>query len=286
MNTKKWKAYWRLMRFDRPIGIYLLLWPTLWSLWIAAEGWPTLKILIIFILGVIFMRASGCAINDYADRHIDGKVTRTKTRPLVSGEIKPAEALACFVIMSALSFGLVLLLNPLTIQFACIAVIFTAIYPFMKRFVDWPQLFLGLAFAWSVPMAFAAQQGAVPWAAWIIFLTAIIFPVAYDTLYAMADQKDDEKAGIRSTAIFFGNKAPKIVLLAHFITLALLVWVGYYWALGLWFYASLFVAGMMFIYQQVQIRDRNPEACFRAFVNNHWAGAVIFLGIFLHYTFH
>lgn len=135
-------------------------------------------------------------------------------------------------------------------------------------------------------MAFAAQQGAVPWAAWIIFLTAIIFPVAYDTLYAMADQKDDEKAGIRSTAIFFGNKAPKIVLLAHFITLALLVWVGYYWALGLWFYASLFVAGMMFIYQQVQIRDRNPEACFRAFVNNHWAGAVIFLGIFLHYTFH
>lgn len=274
-------AYWRLMRFDRPIGILLLLWPTLWGLWVAARGVPNLLILTIFIVGVILMRAAGCIINDFADRKIDSYVTRTKKRPLATGQVSAKEAIILFIILCLMAFGLVLLLNPLTIFLAVIGVVFTAIYPFLKRYTHVPQLMLGVAFSWGIPMAFAAQTARVPWHAWLLFIAAVLWPIAYDTQYAMVDRDDDIKIGVKSTAILFGRYDRFIVALLQAIMLLFLSYVGMLLPLTGWYYLGLIAAAGFMGYQHYLMRNRAPQHCLRAFLNNNWVGLVIFVGLWL-----
>ncbi|MEM6936259.1 MAG: 4-hydroxybenzoate octaprenyltransferase [Pseudomonadota bacterium] len=283
-NPDKRRAVARLTRLHRPIGIYLLLWPTLWALWIAADGWPKTDVLIIFLLGTLLMRMAGCAINDFADRKVDGAVARTADRPLATGELTGQEAIAVFVVLCVLAFGLVLLTNPLTIAMSVAGAALAGVYPFMKRVTHLPQLVLGAAFGWAIPMAFAAQTGTVPRMAWLIFLAAVLLTIAYDTMYAMADRPEDRKAGIKSIAIALGDMDRAAVGLLQLLLLTTLTMIGTQQGYGAVYFASVAVAAGLCAYQQWLIRDRKPEACFRAFLNNQWLGLAVFLGIFLQTT--
>ena len=279
------QQYSRLMRLDRPIGIWLLLWPTLWALWIAGEGRPSPQVFVVFVLGVIIMRSAGCVINDFADRKIDGKVERTRNRPLATGQVTALEALVLFVALSLIAIALVLTLNPLTQKLAIVGAALTIIYPFMKRFVAAPQLVLGAAFGWGVPMAFAAQTGEVPRLAWLIWLAAVVWAVIYDTMYAMADREDDLKIGVKSTAILFGTADVFIVMLLQIVMLLALLLIGAAAKLGAWYTIGVVIAACFMFYQFMLIRDREPSRCFQAFLNNRFVGATIFIGIVLDYTF-
>lgn len=283
--NEKLSHYARLIRLDRPIGIYLLLWPTLWALWIAAEGFPPGDILLIFVAGVVLMRSAGCAINDYADRDFDPHVQRTQTRPLAAGLITPNEALGVFAVLTLLAFLLALHLNRLTLLLSGIAVLLAITYPFMKRFHHWPQLHLGAAFAWAIPMAFTAIRGEMPPpVAWLLFVAALVWTTAYDTMYAMCDRDDDLKIGIKSTAILFGQHDRLIIGVLQLLVLLLLAGVGYLSALGGWYWLGLLVASSLGIYQQWLIRQREPLPSLQAFLNNHWLGMAIFAGIAADYA--
>ncbi len=275
--------YALLMRLHRPIGIFLLLWPTLWALWLAGDGHPRWDLVLIFISGVVLMRSAGCVINDYADRDFDRHVARTRDRPLTAGRVSPREALALFAVLVLAAFGLVLLLNRLTQVLAVAALALAVVYPFMKRITHLPQVVLGAAFAMSVPMAFAAQTGEVPRLAWLLYVTTLVWTVAYDTLYAMADREDDLRIGIKSTAILFGEADRLIVGLLQAMVIAGLYLVGRQAGLG-WIYGlGLAAAAVLFGWQQFLIRRREPAACFEAFLNNNWVGAAVFAGLVLEY---
>lgn len=280
------KQYYLLTRLNKPIGIFLLLWPTLWALWIASEGKPDVLVLIVFVSGVVLMRSAGCVINDYADRKIDPQVSRTRTRPIASGMVKPNEALKLFVSLCVAAFALVLLMNKLTIYLSFVGVVLAAIYPFMKRFTHLPQVVLGMAFGWAIPMAFAAQTGSVPKIAWLLFVVNIVWSVAYDTMYAMADKEDDLKAGVKSTAILFDDMDKVLVGFLQVIVLVGLYLIGEQVKLGWPFNLSILGAAGLVIYQQVLIKDRIPQRCTQAFLNNNWFGLTIFVGLVLHYAFY
>lgn len=275
--------FFRLMRFDKPIGTMLLLWPTLWALWLAAGGIPDIKNLLIFIPGVILMRAAGCVINDFADRRVDGHVERTQNRPLPRGTISSKEALLLFSFLCLSAFGLVLLTNPLTIKLSFLGVALAACYPFMKRYTHLPQLVLGAAFAWSIPMAFSAQTNQLPTELWALYAAVILWTVAYDTFYAMVDRDDDLKIGVKSTAILFGDMDIPITATLQILVLIALAMTGANFGRGLWFFLSLVAAGLLFLYQQFLIRHRERDKCFQAFLNNHLVGAIIFIGLALDY---
>lgn len=273
----------QLMRLDRPIGSMLLMWPTLWALWIAADGTPSLKNIIIFVLGVYVMRAAGCVINDYADRDFDGAVERTRARPLATGALSAKQALVLFCVLGLMAFVLVLFLNRFTIVLSFGGLGLAVLYPFTKRFTYLPQLFLGAAFSWAIPMAFAAETESVPQIAWLLFITNLLWTVAYDTLYAMCDREDDLKLGIKSTAILFGDLDRQIVGVLQLLTLAALLLAGQQLAFTWPWYLG--VAGMAacFVHQQWRIRYREAWPSFHAFLNNHWAGACVFVGLYFHY---
>lgn len=281
MTAAKARAYWQLMRMDRPIGSLLLLWPTLWALLLAAQGMPDLHVLIVFILGVFLMRSAGCVINDYADRHVDGHVKRTSQRPLPAGLVSAKEALLLFILLAVSAFLLVLTMNSLTISLSFIGILLAFIYPFMKRFTHLPQLVLGLAFSWSIPMAWAAQANALPNQVWVLFLINALWTVAYDTQYAMVDRDDDVKIGIKSTAILFGRWDKRIIGLLQLSTLGLLVALGQGLALGTSYYWSLLIVAGLFTYQHHLIRYRERMPCFQAFLNNNYVGMAITAGILL-----
>jgi len=275
--------YWRLVRADRPIGIYLLLWPALWALWIAAGGVPPWWVLLVFVMGTALMRSAGCAINDYADREFDGRVARTAQRPLAIGLVTPREALAVFAVLSLLAFVLVLTLNPKTIVHSFIAVTLAALYPFTKRYTHMPQLVLGIAFGWAVPMAFTALQNQIPPVAWVLFAATVCWALVYDTMYAMVDRDDDLEVGIKSSAILFGRHDRLVIGLLQLVMLALLWQVGQMSGRGVPYLLGLLGAAGLFAYQQWLIRDRETAACFRAFLNNHYVGMLIFGGLFADY---
>lgn len=277
--NEKIKSYLQLMRFHKPIGTLLLLWPTLWALWISAHGFPSTKNLVIFVLGVIVMRAAGCVMNDFADRQFDAHVSRTKNRPLATGDISPRSALILFFILCCIAFVLILFTNKLTIFFAVFALLTAVIYPFMKRHTYWPQFILGIAFSFSIPMAFAAQTGTLTVTAGILMLTNIIWTIAYDTEYAMVDRNDDVKIDIKSTAILFGEYDYLIVGLLQCISIILLCVIGWRESFSIIYYMSIFVGVLLFLFQQFLIASREPKKYFRAFLNNHWFGLVIFIGI-------
>ncbi|MFH7586641.1 4-hydroxybenzoate octaprenyltransferase [Oceanimonas sp. AH20CE76] len=280
-SRPRWRAYMALARLDKPIGTLLLLWPTLWALWIAAEGMPSLWLLVVFVAGVFSMRSAGCVINDYADRHIDGHVKRTHARPLPSGELTERQALSFFALLVGISFVLVLTTNLFTIGLAFAGLFWAALYPFMKRYTHLPQLFLGIAFSWAIPMAFAAASNELPAGLWLLFAANLTWTIAYDTMYAMVDRDDDLKIGVKSTAILFGRHDKLIVGLLQLATLFLLVAAGRTFELGAPFYWGLLVAAGLFVYQQRLIRDRERMPCFRAFLNNNHAGMAIFAGLVL-----
>lgn len=281
--TPRLREYIRLTRLDRPIGIYLLLWPMLWAIWISGDGRPEPLVLVVFIAGTVLMRSAGCAINDYADRHFDPHVERTKQRPLAAGTITPKEALAIFVTLSLIAFVLVLLMNRLTILLAVPAALLAGSYPFMKRYTYLPQAYLGVAYGWGVPMAFAAQTGTVPQAAWLIFFATVVWALAYDTMYAITDRADDLKIGVKSSAILFGRFDRLIIGLLQLLVLALLVLAGLSFSLGSYYYLGLAAASVFFIYEQYLIRDRDPKLSFRAFLNNHYFGMTVFIGLAVDY---
>lgn len=273
----------QLMRFDRPIGTLLLLWPTLWALWLAAGGIPSPDVLAIFVAGVVLMRAAGCVINDYADRNIDGHVERTRHRPLADGRILPATALRLLVGLCSAAFVLVLLTNRLTVWLSFGAVAIAAIYPFMKRYTQLPQVVLGAAWAWSIPMAFAAQTNTVPAAAWALYAGVVLWTMAFDTFYAMVDRDDDLRIGVKSTAILFGELDLAIIAVLQGLTLLALSLVGQSFARGGWYFAGVTVAAALFAYQQFRARHRQRAACMAAFRNNNWVGIAVFAGILLDY---
>ncbi|EPZ7320932.1 4-hydroxybenzoate octaprenyltransferase [Vibrio mimicus] len=279
MTAVKARAYWQLMRMDRPIGSLLLLWPTLWALLLAAQGLPDVRVLVVFVLGVFLMRSAGCVINDFADRHVDGHVKRTSQRPLPAGLVSAKEALLLFVVLTVTAFLLVLTMNTLTIQLSFVGILLAFIYPFMKRFTHLPQLVLGLAFSWSIPMAWSAQADALPPQVWVLFLINALWTVAYDTQYAMVDRDDDVKIGIKSTAILFGRWDKRIIGLLQLATLGLLVALGQGLELSASYYWSLLVAAGLFAYQQHLIRYRERMPCFQAFLNNNYVGMAITAGI-------
>ena len=273
-----------LTRLDRPIGIYLLLWPTLWAVWIASEGLPSLKLMLVFIGGVILMRSAGCVINDFADRNFDGHVARTANRPLATGRISSREALILAAVIALLAFGLVLMTNLFTILLSVGGLLLAFCYPFMKRYTYFPQAFLGAAFAWAIPMAFGAASESVPTYAWLIYIATLLWTMAYDTLYAMADREDDLKVGIKSTAVLFGEADLLMIGLLEAFALLALIMLGGKLDFSLWYYLGLAVATGLWGWQLWQARTREPETCFKCFLHNHWVGAAIFAGIFLHYN--
>ncbi|WP_428773635.1 4-hydroxybenzoate octaprenyltransferase [Vibrio sp.] len=279
MTNVKARAYWQLMRMDRPIGSLLLLWPTLWALLLAAEGIPELDVLLVFVAGVVLMRSAGCVINDFADRNVDGHVKRTQQRPIPAGLVSAREAVSLFVVLALASFLLVLTMNPLTVQLSFIGIGLAFIYPFMKRFTHLPQLFLGLAFSWAIPMAWAAQANELPPTVWLLFVINGLWTIAYDTQYAMVDRDDDLTIGVKSTAILFGRFDKLIIGVLQLLTLVLLMQLGDWYQLGSSYYWSLLGVGALFVYQQQLIRHRQREACFQAFLNNNYVGMVITLGL-------
>ncbi len=277
----KIKYYAQLMRLHKPIGIFLLLWPTLWALWLAGEGHPELKNVIIFVLGVIVMRSAGCVFNDIADRNFDKYVTRTRARPLAAGKITVRESCVLFVVLMLIALLLVSFLNPLTILYALLGAIISMIYPFLKRFTHFPQLGIGIAFAWGVPMAFAAENNQVTIIDWQVFLTAAVWPIMYDTLYAMADREDDIKIGVKSTAIFLGRWDRLMVGILQIILIGLFLRMGDLFNLSWRYFVAVIGVALLFCYQQWLIRHRNRDACFKAFLNNNFVGMIIFIGILL-----
>ncbi|MFV0449867.1 MAG: 4-hydroxybenzoate octaprenyltransferase [Vibrio sp.] len=283
MSAVKAKAYWQLMRMDRPIGSLLLLWPTIWALILSAQGIPDIKVLIVFILGVFMMRSAGCVINDFADRNVDGHVKRTSQRPLPSGRVTAAEAVILFFALSIASFLLVLTMNPLTVQLSFMGLVLAFIYPFMKRFTHLPQLFLGLAFSWSIPMAWAAQANELPLIAWFVFAINVVWTIAYDTQYAMVDRDDDLVVGIKSTAILFGRYDKMIIGGLQLLTIVMMIMLGHYYQLTASYYWGLLVAGGLFVYQQHLIRHRERQPCFQAFLNNNYVGMVVAMGLLISY---
>ncbi|MFX0567644.1 4-hydroxybenzoate octaprenyltransferase [Kosakonia cowanii] len=283
LTPTKLLAFHRLMRTDKPIGALLLLWPTLWALWVATPGVPPLWILLVFVAGVWLMRAAGCVVNDYADRKFDGHVKRTANRPLPSGAVTENEARGLFIILVLLAFALVLTLNLMTILLSVAALGLAWIYPFMKRYTHLPQVVLGAAFGWSIPMAFAAVSESVPLSCWIMFFANILWAVAYDTEYAMVDRDDDVKIGIKSTAILFGRHDKLIIGILQVMVMAMMAAVGWLNGLGWIYYATVLVAGALFVYQQVLIAGRERDACFKAFLNNNYVGLVLFLGLAVSY---
>ena len=279
------REYARLMRLDRPIGIWLLLWPVLWALWISGNGHPDEKIFVLFVIGTFVMRSAGCVMNDFADREFDPHVRRTADRPLAKQSVSPAEALALFGVLGIVALALLIPLNRPTQVLALIGGVLAVTYPFLKRFFALPQAYLGLAFSWSVPMAFAAQTGELPLVAWVLFVAGVLWTTAYDTIYAMVDREDDLVIGIRSSAILFGKADRGIIALLQAGALAGLALVGRLAGLGRWYWAGLGVAAAFALYQQYLIRHRNPGDCFRAFLNNNLFGLAIFGGILLDYLF-
>jgi 4-hydroxybenzoate polyprenyltransferase len=276
--------YYLLARFDKPIGIFILLWPTLWALWIAGNGKPDLLVVIVFTLGVVLMRAAGCVINDYADRDFDPHVDRCKLRPIAAGNVSPKEALAVFVVLCLTAFGLVLLMNWYTIALSFIGAFLAASYPFMKRFTHLPQAYLGAAFGFAVPMAFAAQTNQIPLVGWILYLAVLLWALVYDTMYAMVDIEDDLKIGVKSTAILFGKRVREITASLQIIIMALLVTVGVMQQLQWPYYAGLLVAAGLCVYQQRLIFHFDKPLCFKAFLNNNWFGLAVFVGLLASFT--
>ncbi len=283
MSAVKAKAYWQLMRMDRPIGSLLLMWPTIWALILSAQGLPDVNVLIVFVAGVFMMRSAGCVINDFADRKVDGHVKRTAGRPLPSGTVTAKEAIALFLVLSIASFLLVLTMNPLTVKLSFAGIVLAFIYPFMKRFTHLPQLFLGLAFSWSIPMAWAAQANDLPWIVWFVFVINVLWTIAYDTQYAMVDRDDDLQIGVKSTAILFGRYDKMIIGVLQLITIVMLIGLGYHYQLSNSYYWGLLVAGALFVYQQHLIRHRERQPCFQAFLNNNYVGMVIAIGLLVSY---
>jgi 4-hydroxybenzoate polyprenyltransferase len=279
----KSKPFLELMRLNKPVGIYLLLWPTLWALWIAAKGIPDFSVLIIFTLGVVFMRSAGCVINDYADRNVDGHVSRTVGRPLVTGAVSSKQALILFFGLLIVSFVLVLFTNTLTIQLSFAGAVLAAIYPFMKRHTHLPQIFLGAAFSWAIPMAFAAQANELPKYVWLIYMANLSWTVAYDTIYAMVDRDDDIKIGIKSTAILFADADKVMIAILQGITIFCLFLLGSELNLNVFYYLGLIVAIGLMTYQQWLIRARDKAGCFAGFINSHWVGVAVWLGLVLAY---
>lgn len=284
MNIERLRQYALLMRLHRPIGSLLLLWPTLWALWIAGAGRPDPHVVIVFVLGVVLMRSAGCVINDYADRHVDPHVARTKTRPLAAGKVTAREALVLFAVLCLIAFALVLTMNAFTILLSFGALALAAVYPFMKRYTHLPQVVLGMAFGWAIPMAFAAQTGEVPPLAWLLFLANILWTTAYDTMYGMVDRADDLRIGVKSTAILFGEADRVSIALLQGAALFALVMVGRQAGFGSYYYWGLAAAAAFAAYQLYLIRHRDGPQCFKAFLNNNWFGAAVFLGIALDYA--
>ncbi|MDQ7089282.1 MAG: 4-hydroxybenzoate octaprenyltransferase [Methylococcales bacterium] len=275
--------YWLLARFDKPIGILILLWPALWALWVASDGKPNLLVLTVICLGVILTRAAGCVINDYADRDFDCHVERTQQRPIASGKVSPSEALKLFAILIGSAFLLVLLLNVMTILLSLIGAFLIASYPFMKRYTHLPQAYLGIAFGWAIPMSFAAQTNHIPTVAWIMYLAVALWAIVYDTMYAMVDKEDDLKIGVKSTAILFGDREREIIALLQLVILSLLAIVGQLQALGFFYYFSLLIAAGLSVYQQTLIFQRDKDLCFKAFLNSNYFGMAIFIGLMIDY---
>ena len=279
------RNYGKLMRLDKPVGIWLLLWPTLWALWLAGNGIPDQGLFVVFVLGVVVMRSAGCVLNDYADRKIDPYVERTRMRPIASGVVAPMEALTLFAALGLIAVGLASMLNTPARLLAIVGAGLTITYPFIKRVLSIPQFVLGAAFGWGVPMAFAAQTGTIPELAWLVFGTAMIWAVIYDTFYAMVDREDDKKIGVKSTAILFGEVDLFVIAGLQVLMLFALVLIGYRAELGLWYYLSVAIAAGLMGWHQWLARDRQPAGCFAAFLHNHLIGMVVFIGIVLHYTF-
>lgn len=273
------ERYLRLTRLNKPIGIFLVVWPMLWALWLAAGGFPDAWVLFVFVAGAVLMRSAGCVINDFADRHIDGHVKRTRARPLATGEVSAREALVLFGVLCLLAFALVLTLNGLTIAMAVVGAGLAVLYPFTKRMTHWPQMFLGAAFGWAVPMAFAAVSGGVPAGGWLLFLATLIWALVYDTFYAMVDRDDDLKIGVKSTAILWGRYDRLIIGVFQCLFLLLLVAVGRAFSLGMLYHLSLIVAAAMACYHQWLARNRERGPCFKAFMHHNVLGGVIFAGI-------
>ncbi|MBI3772389.1 MAG: 4-hydroxybenzoate octaprenyltransferase [Gammaproteobacteria bacterium] len=271
------------MRLDRPIGTFLLLWPTLWALWIASAGHPDIWVAVVFVVGVFLMRSAGCVINDYADRDLDPFVERTRQRPLASGLVSPREALLLFAGLGLLAFLLVLTLNWLTIALSVVGIVLAVSYPFMKRHTYLPQVYLGLAFGWAVPMAFAAQTGAVPAVAWLLLIATVLWATAYDTMYAMVDRPDDLKIGVKSTAILFGEADRVIIGIIQGMMVVVLLIIGQRAELGKFYIMGVAVTTLLMAYQQYLIRDRDGMGCFKAFLNNNWVGIAVFAGLAGHY---
>ena len=282
LHPRAWD-FIQLMRLDKPIGIYLLLWPTLWALWIAAKGLPSIANLVIFSLGVLLMRSAGCVINDYADRKFDGHVKRTQARPLASGKVQPREALVLFGLLLGLSFALVLLTNSSTVWLSFGGVALAACYPLMKRYTYYPQVVLGAAFSWGMPMAFSAETGELPATLWLLYLANLLWTVAYDTYYAMVDRDDDLQIGVKSTAILFGDADRLIIGCLQGLALLCLLLAGARFELGIYYHLGLAVAAGCFAWQLWSTRARDPQSCFAAFLHNHWVGLAILLGIVADY---
>ncbi len=278
------RQYTFLTRLDRPIGILILLWPALWALWIASNGKPNGLVLTVFCLGVVLMRSAGCVINDYADRDFDPHVERTKQRPIAAGKVRPKEALVVFAVLCLCAFALVLLLNIYTIMLSFVGAFLAASYPFMKRYTQLPQAYLGIAFGWAVPMAFAAQLNTIPPVAWVLYLAVILWALVYDTMYAMVDKDDDLKIGVKSTAILFGDYDRHIMALLQLVILGLLIQIGLMMEFGWPYYLGLTVAAGLSLYQQKLIFYRDKKLCFQAFLNNNWFGLAVFCGIFIDYS--
>jgi len=282
-SSVKLTAYWRLMRADKPIGIYLLLWPCVWALWIASEGFPDLHIFVVFVLGVVVMRSAGCVINDYADRKVDGLVERSSTRPLVTGEVTEKEALGLFFLLLFFALILVLTLTWQTVLMSVGGLILATIYPFMKRYTHLPQVILGAAFGWSIPMVFVATGQPLTWVVWALYFANLTWTVAFDTQYAMVDKNDDIKIGVKSTAILFGQHDKLIILLLQILSLLLFTAAAIWLKLNWPFYLALVISMGLFLYQHRLIKDRDRSSCFKAFLHNHYVGLVLALGIIGHY---
>ncbi|WP_448556433.1 4-hydroxybenzoate octaprenyltransferase [Thalassotalea montiporae] len=283
MTTLSWQAIKQITRIDKPIGTYLLLWPTYWALWVASDGLPDGILLLIFTMGVVIMRSAGCVINDFADRKVDGKVKRTEQRPLVSGLMTPEQAIMLFGFLIGAAMALAINLSWLTIQYAVVALVLATSYPFMKRYTHLPQVVLGAAFSWGMIMAFAEIQGHVPIVAWLLFAANLLWTVAYDTMYAMVDRDDDLKIGVKSTAILFGRYDIRIIGFLQLMVLAILLTVGEMMAFGWPYQLSLVAVAGLFCFQQILIKDRLREPCFKAFLNNHYVGLAVFVGLVIEY---
>lgn len=283
MNS--FNAYIQLMRLDKPVGIFLVLWPTMFSLWLAADGFPGWHLVIVFVLGAIIMRSAGCVINDYADRNFDGHVSRTCARPIASGLISAKSALVFFIILCLIAFSLVLSLNSYVVIWSLVAVFLAILYPFMKRYTYWPQAFLGAAFAWAIPMSFVAVSQSVPNSAWVIYAIVMIWALIYDTAYAIGDKEEDLKLGVKSTAILFGKRTNMILALFQLIMLLLLIWLGYLFGLGIVYAVSLFIVAGWFIYHQLLLSKQDDDLAFKVFLSNHWVFLILWLAVVIEKTF-